>query len=398
MPRRTATGSSRISTVTSRASNCSDVFLTNRGQASAPGISSFSAAIIWQPLHTPRAKVSGRAKNAANSSRARALYRIDFAQPSPPPSTSPYEKPPHAAKPAERRQRHAPRDDVAHVHVVRLEAGAVERRRHLDLAVDALLAQDGDRRPAPRGDERRGDVLGRIERQQRARCPGSSRRGSGRTPAARDSGLSRSDCICQVVSLHARCSATRVSLNSTLGAAPHANADRRRRRAPTTRAVEAVRAQHAEDARDVGVAHLEDGAQFLGEQRRPAAPSSLRATSAPASIVDAGVAGERHLEQRDEQPAVRPVVVGQHAGRRAAAPRARRTGRGCAAGSSTSGASSPVWPYTCARIDPPSRAWPPARSISTSDGRPGVGSQLRRPRRAARRRTARTPRRSATPG
>jgi hypothetical protein len=39
----------------------------------APGISSLSAVIIWQPLQIPSAKVSGRAKNEANSSRARAL-------------------------------------------------------------------------------------------------------------------------------------------------------------------------------------------------------------------------------------------------------------------------------------------------------------------------------------
>ena len=71
MPVKKSDGLGRISTVTRRASNCSDVFFTKRGQASAPGINSFSAAIIWQPLHTPNAKVSGRAKNAANSSRAR---------------------------------------------------------------------------------------------------------------------------------------------------------------------------------------------------------------------------------------------------------------------------------------------------------------------------------------
>ena len=41
-------------------------------------------------------------------------------------------------------ERHASGDDVAHVHVDRVEAGAIERRRHFDLAVDALLAQDGD--------------------------------------------------------------------------------------------------------------------------------------------------------------------------------------------------------------------------------------------------------------
>ena len=36
---------------------------------------------------------------------------------------------------------HATREHVAHVHVVRFEADALEHGRHLDLAVDALLAQ-----------------------------------------------------------------------------------------------------------------------------------------------------------------------------------------------------------------------------------------------------------------
>src|SRR5690606_389427 len=59
-------------------------------------------------------------------------------------------------------------DQVAHVHVERLEAGAVERGGHLDLAVDALLAQDRDLRTRAAdvdgtGDERRRDVLGRVE-------------------------------------------------------------------------------------------------------------------------------------------------------------------------------------------------------------------------------------------
>ena len=60
---------SMISTITSLDSNCSDRLLTNPGHTSAPGISSFSAASIWQPLHTPRAKVFLRAKNDAKRSR-----------------------------------------------------------------------------------------------------------------------------------------------------------------------------------------------------------------------------------------------------------------------------------------------------------------------------------------
>jgi len=52
--------------------NCAERLPSNAGQCCAPGIISFSAAIIWQPLHEPRAKVSGRRKNRSNSARAAA--------------------------------------------------------------------------------------------------------------------------------------------------------------------------------------------------------------------------------------------------------------------------------------------------------------------------------------
>src|SRR5690606_40949725 len=66
-------------------SNCSERLRTKRGHRSVPGISSCRLLIIWQPLHTPRAKLSLRAKKALKLSRARALNRIDLAQPSPAP-------------------------------------------------------------------------------------------------------------------------------------------------------------------------------------------------------------------------------------------------------------------------------------------------------------------------
>src|SRR5437660_11014790 len=43
-------------------------------------------------------------------------------------------------------------EEIGHVHVDRLEARAIERGRHLDLAVYALLAQDGDAGPSAGGD------------------------------------------------------------------------------------------------------------------------------------------------------------------------------------------------------------------------------------------------------
>ena len=138
-----------------------------------------SADIIWQPLHTPSANVSGRAKNALKSSRRREWNRIDFAQPSPAPSTSPYEKPPHTTRPRKSSRLQATFEQIGHVHVVRGEAGAMERRRHLDVTVDALLAQDRDLRPRALRDVRRRDVLLRLERQSdvQARVVGLDRSG-----------------------------------------------------------------------------------------------------------------------------------------------------------------------------------------------------------------------------
>ncbi len=73
----------------SRASNCSLRLRVNFGQACAPGIIGASAAIIWQPLQTPRASVSGRRKKAANCSARTGLNITERAQPSPAPSVSP---------------------------------------------------------------------------------------------------------------------------------------------------------------------------------------------------------------------------------------------------------------------------------------------------------------------
>ena len=51
------------------------------------------------------------------------------------------------------------------MHVEGGEARAIERGRHLDLAVDALLAKDRDPRTHSRSNERRRDILGGLERQ-----------------------------------------------------------------------------------------------------------------------------------------------------------------------------------------------------------------------------------------
>ena len=72
MPASRTDGLSVTVTSATRASNCSLRLRTKRGQAPAPGMISFSADSIWQPLQTPSAKVSARAKNAREAvARAR---------------------------------------------------------------------------------------------------------------------------------------------------------------------------------------------------------------------------------------------------------------------------------------------------------------------------------------
>ncbi|MNE76422.1 hypothetical protein D3C80_1726550 [compost metagenome] len=89
MPCRKIDADSCTWTMATRASNCSERLRTKRGQASLPGISSPRLESIWQPLHTPRAKLSLRSKKALKLSRARLLNSTDLAQPPPAPSTSP---------------------------------------------------------------------------------------------------------------------------------------------------------------------------------------------------------------------------------------------------------------------------------------------------------------------
>src|SRR5262249_40503110 len=63
------------------------------------------------------------------------------------------------------REVEAPLEQIAHVHVGRREAGAVEGGGHLELTVHALLTQDRDAWPrAPRERERSGYVSIELER------------------------------------------------------------------------------------------------------------------------------------------------------------------------------------------------------------------------------------------
>src|SRR5690554_5312838 len=69
MPLRKIDGDGWTSTMATRASNCSERLRTKRGQWSLPGMSSRRLDSIWQPLHTPREKVSGRAKKSVKADR-----------------------------------------------------------------------------------------------------------------------------------------------------------------------------------------------------------------------------------------------------------------------------------------------------------------------------------------
>ncbi len=80
--------------------------------------------------------------------RARLLKRMDFAQPSPAPSTSP------VGETAARHQRMeifrpVRLQQVTHMNVDGIKARTVEGRSHLNVGVDALLTQHGDFRRAP---------------------------------------------------------------------------------------------------------------------------------------------------------------------------------------------------------------------------------------------------------
>ena len=79
MPRKNSDGDSTTSSRPRRASNCSLRLRRKRGQCSAPGMIGLSCDSIWQPLHTPSAKLSvareergeGIAQRAAFEDRGR---------------------------------------------------------------------------------------------------------------------------------------------------------------------------------------------------------------------------------------------------------------------------------------------------------------------------------------
>ena len=167
MPAKKIDGESRISVITKRASNCSTLLRRKAGQCSAPGMMDFRALIIWQPLQTPRAKVSLRLKKAANSSRHAVVH-----QDGPRPAEAGAEhvtigKAATGDQTLEILETDAAGQNVAHMHVDRGKAGLVEGGGHFVMAVDALLAQDGNARTTADLRVNLSEILLRIEGQLR---------------------------------------------------------------------------------------------------------------------------------------------------------------------------------------------------------------------------------------
>ena len=204
MPAKKSDGLFSISTSTSRASNCSERFLTKRGQSEAPGTRSRERAHHLAAVADAEREAVGAGEEGGELV---ARPRVEEDRPRPALAAAEHVPVREAAAGHEAREvgeRDAARDQVAHVHVDRVEAGAVEGRRHLDVAVDALLAQDREPRPGAAGDEGARHVLGRVEGEAAATGPGRARPGCGRTPRARTRG-------CRAASASARWSRTRAA-------------------------------------------------------------------------------------------------------------------------------------------------------------------------------------------
>ncbi len=203
-------------------------------------------------------------------------------------------------------QRDAPGDDVAHVHVHRLEAGAVEGGGHLQLAVDALLAQDGHARARAGGNEGRGDVVLGVEAQvdveagvglvetrglflfgavgvvaQALQVEGGLGPGLAEHHAVGAENLAAVEVEAQVVVLADRADDVAVAAQAGL-------------------------TQPAQHLVHVAVAHLDHRARLLAEQAGDGVVAEV-----VEQHVEAAAAGEGHLAQGGEQAAVGAVVVGQ---------------------------------------------------------------------------------------
>ena len=242
------------------------------------------------------------------------------------------------------------------------------------------------RRPGAAGDERarrrpRAGSKREVRRRGRGRRASRIRSYSCRA----DSGLSRSVCICQVVSDHRRVQGASAAPRAALGrrrrcARRRPSAGRAERRGRRGRGGPGSRARGPRSAARAWSTTPE----LLGEQRGEDARRRRASRAGERREVDAQA---RRARRRPSRRASRTARRRSGRGRRGrarprAARRARRRGALSRSGSSTSGASFPIWPKTWARIEPPRRARPAARSTKHELGLAAVGPQLRRQRAA----------------
>ena len=195
------------------------------------------------------------------------------------------------------------------MHVERVEARAVERRRHLDLAVDALLAQDRDLRAARRV-AMNGAATSSLGSNVSARRAGPDRR----RRAMRAYSCVRARPGCRAGAASRASSTTR----RDAGRCATRRAATRRRRA-NAHAIAGRRARRRSCAASPGLARVAHDAR-----RRRAARTCTTAPSSSANSAASSIAGDRRASmsspqrdanaisrERHEQAAVGDVVIGE---------------------------------------------------------------------------------------
>ena len=129
-----------------------------------------SAAIIWQLLHTPSAKVSQRWKKTENCSASSGLNSTERAQPSPVPSVNAIREAAAGNQTAELLEARAARPAVACAR-----RRCLSRLRHRVVYLDmelTLLAQDRHLRTGLRDEGRGESPLASKLARHAGRCPG----------------------------------------------------------------------------------------------------------------------------------------------------------------------------------------------------------------------------------